>query len=166
MIGAFRVVAFAAAAILWGHGASAFESVVTVRFGEQETCKVRGVTEMGLDEGTGTQQIRFDLASLPRDRKVTAAKLKFWVDAANEQVRRSWGFQIWRDRPDFDGFKMYDGPTAGKGGPLDVKFPYNIDTIWLCEFDVTPAVARWVRDPQSNRGLAARLSPINVPGGF
>ena len=67
------------------HGA---DGLVTVRFGEQETCKVRGVTAIDLDDETNTHRLRFDLSSLPRGTKVAGAKLKFWVDSAYTNVRR------------------------------------------------------------------------------
>ena len=113
------------------------EERVTVRFGEQETCKVRNVTTIELNKPTRTHRLRFDLSSLPRHTKVTKAKLKFWVDAAHEKVRRAWGFEVWRDRRGFEGFKVFEGAQAEESKLLAKNFPYSIDTVWLCEFDIT-----------------------------
>jgi len=128
--------------------------LVTVRVGEQETCKLTGVTSIERDKETGTDRIRFELSGLPKDTQVVRAELKLWVDAAQENVRRQWGFEVWQSVPDFDGFKVYEGAKPEPAKLLDTKFPYNIDTVWLCEFDVTRAVRAWVADPGENQGLS------------
>jgi len=121
--------AIAVVMLITGAKTRAADDLVTVRFGEQETCKVRGVTTVELDDETDSHRLRFDLSSLPANTKVAGAKLKLWVDAAHTSVRRKWGFGLWRVDPGFDGFRVYEGAKPDVAGLLDVGFPYNIDTI-------------------------------------
>jgi len=144
-------------AVVWAASAASAD-LVAVRVGEQETCKFTGVTAIERDKQSGTDRIRFDLSGLPEDTKVARAELKLWVDAAQENVRRQWGFEVWQNVPDFDGFKVYEGPEADASKLLDTKFPYNVDTVWLCEFDVTRAARAWVADPEKNQGLSCNFA--------
>jgi hypothetical protein len=138
------------AAIICAAGAAALagEPTVTVRFGEQDTCSVTGVT---------TKQdnvIRFDLSKFARDTKIVRAELRYWIDYGKRRgLGRAYGFGRYKDEA-FDGFSVRDAAEAG-GRPLDTLYPFNDASYGLFVYDVTTVVRRWVADPVANRGLRA-----------
>jgi hypothetical protein len=150
--------AVAAAVAMLGAACVLGEGLVTVRFGEQESCKVVGVTKYQPGKG-GSSTLHFDVSRLPPDTRVTRAVLRFWVYAGSRfsDPYKQWGFARWQQEADFEGWKVFRGPSA-EGQPLDVKFPFNSSTAWLMEFDVTAAVRAWVRNPKANDGLAMNLT--------
>ena len=147
-------------------GAAAGESVVTVRLGEQDTCGISGVTKLTWDDRAGAGHIRFDVGKLPRGAGVRKAVLRFWVAGTGEGGRacRTWGFERWRE-DGFEGFRVYRGPAPEAGKLLDTKFPFEVPTYWCFEFDVTPAVRDWLRDPRTNDGLCTNFRFPVAPDG-
>ncbi len=135
------------------------EGLVTVRFGEQDTCTVRNVTT-----GQGNR-VRFDLSSLDKATRVVRAELRYWVSPPSK-AGRIYDFSAYGNEA-FDGFKVWAVPTPGpgeaaaRGKPLDVRFPFNRARYGLMAFDVTPAAQGWVKDPDRNKGLVANVA---LPG--
>jgi len=155
----FGLGAIAALAVLTS--APVARADVTLRAGEQDTCTITGITTVAYDAKQQAGQIRFDLSKLPKGAKCVRAVLRFWINGFVEH--RRWGFGRWREK-DFDGFKVYAG-KAPAGKPLDTKYPFNLPTYWLFEFDVTPPVKAWLADPAKNEGLAANFAfPADRPG--
>jgi len=146
--------------------ATAGESLVTVRFGEQDTCAVTGVTKLRWDAKAGLSHIAFDLAKLPRDARVKQALLRFWVvrSGGGEDLTKSWGFARWSD-PKFDGFKVWKGQAASEERLAAVRFPFNTPAHWCFEFDVTKAVQDWAADPAGNDGLCTNFQFPVAPDG-
>lgn len=146
--------AVAAAIVALGSQAAALgQDLVTVRLGEQESCKISGVTKYAAGKD-GVSAIRFDVSRLPPSTAISRAVLRFWVYSGNQfsDAYKQWGFARWQKEGGFEGFKVFRGASP-VGEPLDVKFPFNAATAWLMEFDVTPAVRAWVKDPNANDGL-------------
>jgi len=54
--------------------------LVTVRLGEQDTCKIKGVTTVEYDRPAKLGRIRFDLSKLPKGARVVRAELRFWIN--------------------------------------------------------------------------------------
>ena len=143
-----------------GWGSAAAESLVTVRFGEQDTCQVAGVTsiEPGKDGPGGV--IRFNLDKLPEAAQVRKALLRMWVHLEGRSGR-DFGVSRWDD-PAFDGFKVWQ--VGGAAEPLAVSFPFAFTSLACHEWDVTPAVQAWAAKPASNKGLKTDfpLPPVDL----
>jgi hypothetical protein len=137
------------------------EELTTVRFGEQESCRVTGVTTYQAKDGRST--IRFDVSKLGKDADVKRATFCFWVSCASTHDRayRTWGFRRWTEDAAFDGFKIFAGAQPSRK-PLDVKFPFHSSVPFRFEFDVTPAAREWARNPDANQGLAMNFT-LPVP---
>jgi hypothetical protein len=115
----------------------AADPIATVRVGEQDTCKVTGVTTViGADEH-GSAAIRFDLSGLKHVGAVRNATLRIWIN-----LRSGFGrpFRVgrWNDEG-FDGFKVWSASAKAGDKPLDTVYPF-VSTLALHEWDVTPAV--------------------------
>ena len=136
-----------AGALVWG-AAFAGEGLVTVRFGEQDTCDIAGVTTV---KGS---TIRFDVSKLPKGAKVHRALLQMWVVPGG----RSWGMDRWND-PKFRGFTVWD--AAGRDLMLARSHPFTTTAYACHEWDVTRAVRRWLADPNANKGLHVDF-PLNT----
>lgn len=148
---------------LLGASAGAAETTVTLRLGEQDTCRLRNVTKLEWDDKAGLSRIHFDVAGLPKGATVRRALLRFWADGRDAAIEKAWGFGRWREEG-FDGFKVYDGPAPAEK-PLDVRYPFHTPTCGCFEFDVTPAVRRWLAQPGANRGLCANFRFPVAPDG-
>jgi len=146
--------------------AQATESLFTVRLGEQDTSRHTAVTTLRWDARKGVSHIRFDVSALRRNTVVCKALLRFWLEALdpNAPLYTAWGFPRWREAG-FDGFKVWDGTEPSPRSLLDTRYPFNTPTYWCMEFDVTKAVARWVADPRSNRGLTTNFQFPVAPDG-
>jgi len=137
------------------------ESLVTVRVGEQDTCKITGVTTVESDRETRQATIRFDLSKLAITGEVKEAKLRLWVsfiDRRRGNFAADFSVNKWED-PTFDGFKVY--MVGGGAEPLDTFFPFERATYGCHEWDVTEAVQAWLKNPASNKGLKANFA---LPG--
>ncbi len=147
-----RVWACVAGVCLLAGPAAGAESLQTVRFGEQDSCKVTGVTKHSYDRKAGGARIRFDLSGLGKDTKVARALLRFWVPGSRE-----FGFGRWKEKG-FAGFKVYAGGEPDEAKLLDTRYPFNAQSYWLFEFDVTAAVKQWVADAAKNDGLLTNFA--------
>ena len=129
------------------------ESLVTIRVGEQDTCKVNGVTTVQSDPRASEATIRFDLSKVKIAGEVKEAKLRFWVrfnDRSRGGLAPVFSVKKWED-PKFDGFKVWQ--VGGAAEPLDTFYPFESATYGCHEWDVTGAVQAWLKDPASNKGL-------------
>ncbi len=132
------------------------QTVVTVRFGEQETCTVRNATTGKGSDG----KLRFDLSSLPKETRIVKAELRYWIDYLQRRgLGRTYGFGRYSD-PKFDGFSVWN--VGDDAQPLDTRFPFNSTSYGLFVYDVTKAAQRWVADPNANKGLRAN-APLPSP---
>jgi len=130
--------------LLFTSAALAAGGTVTVRVGEQDSCTVTGVTTVTKDT------VRFDLAKL-NAKAVTKATLRLWVSLGRRApYGRAFSVKRWED-PKFDGFKVWR--VGGDDKPLDVFYPFTSAFFGCHEWDVTPAVQAWVKDPTGNKGL-------------
>jgi hypothetical protein len=156
--------------------ALASEPVLTVRLGEQDTCRITGVTTVQSQKDSAT--IRFDVSKIKAPRK---AILRLWVDLeGNAPFGKTFNIDRWNVFPPaFDGFKVWD---AGKEetrkllnqsrdredrrelaqrrelAPLAVSFPFAFSSPVCHEWDVTAAVQAWVADPEANKGLRTNFA--------
>lgn len=145
------------AALVAAQPGPAGESLFTVRIGEQDTCKITGVTTIRSHKDGAT--IRFDLSKIKAPRK---AILRLWVDLAdNASLGKAFSIDRWNDAA-FDGFKVWQ--EGGDEKPLATSFPCAFASPVCHEWDVTAAVMAWAADPAANRGL--RTSFPLPPEGF
>jgi len=153
-----RVVCSVTLVCLVAGAAGAAEGLVTVRLGEQDTCKITGVTTAAWDAKAGYGHIRFDLGKFPHAGEMKRAVMRFWVawPSGGGDGWRTWGFDRWND-PAFDGFKVYDGDAPAAERLLDVQYPLSTPTHGCFEFDVTKAVRQWLADSSANRGLGTNF---------
>ena len=101
----------------------------TLRVGEQDSCKVTGVTTIA------DKSISFDLSGVKVAGAVTSARLRLWVTVGEKDpYGRNFIMANW-DKPDFDGFKVSD--ESGK--VLDTVYPFY-QTVACHEWNVTEAV--------------------------
>ncbi|KKM96362.1 hypothetical protein LCGC14_1178860 [marine sediment metagenome] len=145
---------------LAGVGAAA-ESVVTVRMGEQDTCKITGVTTISAGEAKAGGTIRFDLGKLPKGMRVKRAVLRMWVALGSRApLSKAFGIRRWDD-PDFDGFKVYQ--VGGADRPVATCYPFAFTPAACHEWDVTAAVKAWSADAAANKGLRTNF-PLPAAG--
>jgi hypothetical protein len=117
------------------------------------------VTKIVADKDGAGGVIRFDLAALPAGTQVKKALLRMWVSLEGRDGRP---FQVnrWED-PGFDGLKVW---RAGGGDkPAAVCYPFAFASLACHEWDVTAAVAAWLKDPAANRGLRTSF-PLPAAG--
>ena len=152
---ALLVLAIATSAVAAG------EAIFTVRLGEQDTCKITGVTAVENQKDGAT--IRFDVSKVTAPRRVV---LRMWVDlAANTPLARAFSVDRWNDAG-FDGFKVW-GEGAGER-PLAVSFPFAFASPVCHEWDVT---ANLPQDPSlplraGRREVVLRTNFPLPPDGF
>ena len=96
----------------------------TIRVGEQDSCKVMGVTTIA------DKSVSFDLSGVKAAGEVKEARLRIWIRLGGQQ----FDMDNWNN-PDFDGFKV----TDASGLLLDTVYPFA-SSIALHEWDVTTAV--------------------------
>jgi len=144
------------AALLVVAGVASAESLVTVRVGEQDTCDITGVTAVQSDRAAKKATIRFDLSKLQDAKVVKRAVLRLWVNMYHrDPMARYFAIERWNEEG-FDGFKVWDA-AAGGGDSLDTVYPFAC-TLFAChEWDVTKAVAKWLNDPATNKGLKTNV---------
>jgi len=132
------------------------QSFVTVRVGEQDTCKVTGVTTVKNTKDMKQATIRFDLSKLRDAKVVKKAVLRLWVNMyPRAPMARYFAIERWNEEG-FDGFKVWDAAAEG-AEPLDTVYPFAC-TLFAChEWDVTKAVAKWLKDPNTNKGLKTNV---------
>ncbi len=128
-----RRLAIGAALSLIGAAAAGGEAVYTVRVGEQDTCKLTGVTTVENQKDGAT--IRFDLSKVKAPRK---AILRLWVDLAGDRpLARAFGIDRWNDAA-FDGLKVWQ--EGGDDKPLAVSYPFAFASPVCHEWDVTASL--------------------------
>jgi len=129
---------------------SALADLVAVRLGEQDTCKITGVTTVTKNV------IRFDLAKLAGVKTVAKATLRLWVNLSRRApYGRAFSVRRWDD-PNFDGFKVWR--VGDDDRPLDVCYPFTSAFYGCHQWDVTAAVNTWLADPAANKGLKTNFS--------
>ena len=143
------------------------ESLVTVRVGSQDSCGLGGATSLTWDGKSKQSRLRIDVSRLPRGAEIETARLRFWVPGADPRgaVRTEWGFQRWRE-PGFEGFKVWAGAAPKPDALLDTQYPFHTPTYWLMEFDVTPAVRKWVGQRPSRATKPAAASNDGLTTNF
>ena len=128
----------------------------TIRVGEQDTCKVTGVTTVENSKDMRQATIRFDLSKLQGAKGVKKGVLRLWLNLYHrDRMARYFAIERWNEEG-FDGFKVWDAAVEG-GDALDTVYPFAA-TLFAChEWDVTRAVAKWLKDPASNKGLKSNF---------
>ena len=127
----------------------AADSVVTVRVGEQDTCKITSVTTVTPGQDRASAVIRFDLGKLPKGARVSRAVLRMWVNLGARNAR-TFGAGRWDDAA-FDGFNVW--AVGGADKPVATCYPFAYAALACHEWDVTAAVKAWMADPAANKGL-------------
>jgi len=155
---AFRF--FLLAVLSGGSVVGAAESVVTVRVGEQDTCRITGVTAIAPAGKGADPVIRFDLGKLPKGARVRRALLRMWV-VPRGRAGRAFSVDRWSDEA-FDGLKAW--VVGGPAEPAAVSYPFAFTSPVCHEWDVTAAAKAWLADPAANKGL--RTSFPLPPAGF
>ncbi len=128
---------------------SAGETVTTVRVGEQDTCRITGVTRIApAKKGSVGDVIRFDLGRLPKGVRIRRALLRMWATPGGR--RSAFAIGRWNDKA-FAGLKVW--AVGGGDEPLAVSYPFAYTPVACNEWDVTAAAAGWAAAPASNKGL-------------